>query len=256
MYPELLRKEVLWKDHVTTRSNARKAPQQMRTTWYCPKMTKDVRKMFDLCNQCSNARPPPALDEQRSPRTGRPWPKVRIWVVRYLPETGRRNSWILFVIDRFTRGRGGITLSSNDAGAVAIALAERVFGYVETPEVINTGQRMGVTKRLPSAMCQLWEANHANEPMQFLGFFLSNANVTRALGDYVHVLLLDRDLTDWSQLVPQVTRDIRSVLPPADRSSTNQTDLSEVLETLDKHACKVEVNGQACTHKDSQLKLV
>lgn len=133
---ELLRKKVIKAEHGTFNRSAEKVLRHLTNTWYWPKMSRDVWRVVNQCDHSSNTKV--AAPRGRGQSLGvRPWKRIGIHVARLLPKTEHSNSWILTVMDPFTRWQDGIALPSPEADEVALVLNEREFCYFGVPETIH-----------------------------------------------------------------------------------------------------------------------
>ena len=73
-----------------------------------------------------------------------------------MPETDRRNKWILVLTAHFSRWQDAIALPDATAETVATALDERVFCYFGLPEQIYTDQGTQFQCQLMTELCILW----------------------------------------------------------------------------------------------------
>lgn len=143
-----------------------------------------------------------AAGGQKSLFAGRPWQRVRVDLVGPLPETDKKNKWILVLVYHFLRWQDGISLPDATAPTVAAALDEGVFCYLSIPEVIHADRGAQFESELMIELYSLYGGPHthttpyhpqANEVVEW---------GNRALGDSLRILLLDRSPEEWDLLLP------------------------------------------------------
>ena len=121
-------------------------------------MTSLIRRIIRSCEVCQTAKHGGAKAAQGKQRlyAGRPWQKVAVDLVGPMPETTKGNSWILVLVDHFTRWQDALAIPDATAPVVAAILDERVFCYLGLPEQIHTDQGAQFESQLMTELCQLW----------------------------------------------------------------------------------------------------
>ena len=140
--------------------------------------------------------------------------KVAVELVGPVPETQRKNKWILVLTDHFTRWQDALALPDATAPVVATALDERVFCYFGLPEQIHTDQGAQFESSLLKELCQMWNVHKSHTTPyhpQANGIVERN---NRGLGDSLRTLLLNRGQEEWDLLLPQLMRAFRGTPTP------------------------------------------
>jgi transposase InsO family protein len=138
-----------------------------------------------------------------------------------MPETPRKNKWILVATDHFTRWQDAIAIPDATAPVVASALDERIFCYFGLPEQLHTDQGAQFESQLLSELCVLWNVNKTHTtPYHPQANGVCERN-NRGLGDSLRTLLLTRGQDEWDSLLPQLMRAFRGTPHSATGETAN-----------------------------------
>ena len=156
--PGMDRGTVMWETHRMAHAGINKTVSRLLLSWYWPGLTADVRRAIKSCEVCQCAKTRgnhPAKGRQRL-YAGRPWQKLAVDLVGPMPETARKNRWILVVTDHFTRWQDAIPIPEATAPVVASTLDTRIFCYFGLPEELHSDQGAQFESKLLEELCLLW----------------------------------------------------------------------------------------------------
>jgi len=123
---------------------------------------------------------------------GQPWQIVAVDLVGPMPLSARGNTWILVLMDHFTRWADALAIPDATAPTVARALDQNVFCYLGLPKQIHTDQSAHFQSQLMGDLCWIWKVNQRRTtPYHPQGNGVVERN-NRMLGDALRSLLLGR----------------------------------------------------------------
>ena len=119
--PPALRIHIVWTTQAVDHSSVARTISRLQMTWHWPGMMSLVRRMAKSCEVCQVAKHGITKGTQGRQRlyAGRPWQKVAIDLVGPMPETTKGNSWILVLVDHFTKWQDALAIPDATAAVVA-----------------------------------------------------------------------------------------------------------------------------------------
>lgn len=210
--PLQIRESVLWEIHKQDHAGIMRTIKRAKLKWFWPGITSQTRRLIRTCEVCqlskhSRTRQHPTRQHLYS---GRPWQRVAVDLVGPLPETPRKNKWILVLTDHFTRWQDALPIPDGTTPVVAKALDSRIFCYFGIPEQLHSDQGSQFESGLMRELCQLWGVKKTRTtPYHPQGNGMVERQ-NRTLGDSLRSKLLGADQTDWDQLLPNLMRSFRA----------------------------------------------
>ena len=116
-----------------------KTLNQLRKRFYWPGHTEDVH---EWCQQCAQRKTPAPKNRAKltSIHPGYPLQLVAVDILGPLPESSRKNLYVLVVTDYFTRWTEAYDLLNQEAEKVAHKLVDKFFFWFFLPEQLHSDQ--------------------------------------------------------------------------------------------------------------------
>jgi len=183
----------------------RRAKLLLQKRFYWPRWSTDVRLAKLRCHQCEKfQRPRPHKQGELQPMlTGEPWERVGIDVTGPHPTSSKGNSYILTVIDHFTKWVKLMPMRNQEASTVAKLLVERVFCVHGCPIQILTDQGPNFESTLFQELCKLIGVDKVRTTAYKPS---TNGNIERFHATMHSMLakLVSDNQRDWDQMLPAV----------------------------------------------------
>ena len=103
--PKADKNRVILETHKLAHAGVHKTVKRLLLNWYWPGLNADVRwliKTYEIC-QVAKAGGNHTAKSRHRLYAGRPWQKLAVDLVGPMPETKRKNKWILVISDHFSR---------------------------------------------------------------------------------------------------------------------------------------------------------
>ncbi|CAC5422735.1 unnamed protein product [Mytilus coruscus] len=160
LVPAVIKKEIISSCHDTAYSGhfgIKKSVQKMKKyfTWY--QMTKDVRIHIENCVICTKSKNRKSKTGLVDYRVGYPLDRVSIDVIGPLPQTQRRNKYLLVIGDNFTRWMEVYPLPHQKADIVAHKFVMEFITRFGIPLELHSDQGSNFQSELFNAVCGILE---------------------------------------------------------------------------------------------------
>jgi len=86
---------------------------------------------------------------------------VAVDLVGLMPLSAKGNTWILVLMDHFTRWADALAIPDASAPMLTQALDQYVFCYFGLPEQIHTNQGTQFQSQLMRDLCRIWGVNQS-----------------------------------------------------------------------------------------------
>lgn len=136
-----------------------KTKERLRQVCYWTSQSADVRQHVLACEACQvskHARQKPRAP-LRSYTAGSPMEKVHLDILGPLPKSHKGNSYVLLMVDQFSKWVEAVALPDQTAETVAKAAVDNFFSRFGCPREICTDQGSNFTSHLFRALCQRLE---------------------------------------------------------------------------------------------------
>jgi len=197
--PATIRRELIWNTHKQAHAGVQRMVAKLQLRWYWLKMGHDVWLKVRQCEICQASKYDCLRGEagRRRLYAGWLWQVVAVNLVGPMPSTPRGNSWILVLIDHFTRWADALAIPDTSVPTVAWVLDQNVFCYFVFPEQTHSDQSAQFQSQLMSDLCHLWEVNQSRTTLhhpQGNGVVERNNHM---LGDALWSLLQSHNQEEW-----------------------------------------------------------
>ena len=162
LVPAILKKEVLFSCHDTVYSGhlgVQKTKDRIKQefTWYL--LDKDVRMHIKTCPVCNKKKDP--TKKQTTPlmdyRSGYPLDRIGLDIIGPLPQTKRRNKYLLVVGDCFTCWMEAYHIPQQNAEMIADKLVNEFISRFGVPLEVHTDQGRHFDGKFFAEICKLLE---------------------------------------------------------------------------------------------------
>jgi len=162
LVPFILRKEVLIGSHNTVYAGhmgIKKTKEKMKTTYTWYKMGQDVKMHIDYCEICrklkdKGGKPKAPLVDYR---VGNPLDRIAIDIIGPLPQSKKKNQYLLVVGDYFTRWMEAYPLPHQRADIIAHKLVMECIARFGIPLELHSDQGSNFQSDLFKSVCSLLE---------------------------------------------------------------------------------------------------
>lgn len=150
--PEPLRKGVLQKAHDAPTAGhlgIAKTIARMAEHYYWPGMFREVAKYVKACRNCQQhkATQHRPAGQMHATNVTRPWEQVTVDLVGPLPRSRRSHTWLLSMLDRFSKWAEFVPLRKATADAVTQALTNHIILKHICPESVLTDNETQLRSR-------------------------------------------------------------------------------------------------------------
>lgn len=214
--PSSMRKDILLECHDSPKSShggVRKTLYKIKTRYYWPGMSKDVKNYVKCCEICQTCKPinyvlRGEMGQPKDPKS--PWRMLSVDLVGPLPRSKGGFSYILVVLDVFSKFVLIHPLKKATADTVIKFLETNVFMIFGVPSVVicdNGSQFIAnkFKKCLADYGTRIW----------YTASYLPQANpverVNRSIKSALRSYVLDNQ-RNWDQFIPQIGCALRSAL--------------------------------------------
>ena len=183
----------------------RRAKAHLQQRYYWPGWSSEVQRAKRRCAQCSrHQQPRPKHQAPLQPfLTGEPWERLGIDVTGPHPTSAKGNTYVLTVIDHFTKWVELFPMRNQEASTVAKLLVDRVFCVHGCPLQILTDRGTNFESNLFRELCELLAIDKirttAYQPS-------TNGGIERFHGT-MHSMLakwISANQRDWDEKLPAV----------------------------------------------------
>lgn len=116
--------------------------ERIKCRFYWYNMRKDVQHVCKICDVCTARKRP--IKQYQGPMkkyvVGAPMERIALDIMGPLPETEKRDRYILVIADYFTKWTEAVPLPDQEAATVASALIDRFIGVFGIPKEIHSDQ--------------------------------------------------------------------------------------------------------------------
>ena len=158
--PKKLQKQVVIELHSSKTSGhlgITKTLERVKCRFYWYNMRKDIQHICKVCDVCA-ARKRPTKHYQGPMKkyvVGAPMERIAIDIMGPLPETEKRNRYILVIADYFTKWTEAVPIPDQEAATVASALIDRFISVFGVPKEIHSDQGTNFESVLFHEICDL-----------------------------------------------------------------------------------------------------
>ena len=135
---------------------AEKTLGRLRRNFYWPRMSEQVEQYIRGCFACNRSKH--LRRRYRAPlrefTAGAPMEKVHIDILGPLPETPRKNKYVLLAVDQFSKWIEGVALPDQKAETIADAMVNQFFSRMGCPMEIVSDRGTNFCSQLFSDLCQ------------------------------------------------------------------------------------------------------
>lgn len=120
----------------------KKTAAAIQSRAYWPSWSSDLALSLKKCHNCARYHrgSPPKQAELQTPLAGEPWERISLDITGPHPRSNRGNTFILTIIDHFSKWGEAFPLPNHTAGTVAKALITHVFSRYGAPVQILSDQ--------------------------------------------------------------------------------------------------------------------
>ncbi|KAJ8040010.1 hypothetical protein HOLleu_14191 [Holothuria leucospilota] len=136
-----------------------KTIEKIRKRFYWYGLRKDVEDHCRACAQCAQHKGPnkSAKAPLSTSKVGYPFERVAIDIMGPLPETDRKNKYIIVIMDYFTKWAEAFPMCNQNAATVAQIVVDNFICRFGAPEIIHTNQGRNFESELFLEMCNLFD---------------------------------------------------------------------------------------------------
>lgn len=201
----------------------RRTRWQIRRRAYWIGWSKDVKRYCSHCSQCNQYKrgQPPKQGPLQPIPCGEPWERVSLDISGPFPRSRRGNTYILSVMDNFSKFVEAIPMINQEATTVARALVETVIVRYGTPIQILTDQGRNVDGILLREICKLLQIDKVRTSPYRPS---TNGQIERFHRSLNSMLAksIEESQRDWDDHVPYVLAAFRASCSEATGFSPNR----------------------------------
>ncbi|CAG2222175.1 unnamed protein product [Mytilus edulis] len=219
----VIKKEIIISCHDTAYSGhfgIKKSVQKMKNyfTWY--QMTKDVRVHIENCVICTKSKSRKSKAGMVDYRVGYPLDRVSIDVIGPLPQTQRRNKYLLVIGDNFTRWMEVYPLPHQKADIVAQKFVMEFITRFGIPLELHSDQGSNFQSELFKAVCSILEITKTRTTPYHPASNGLIERFNRTLAGMIKSFI-NKNATDWDVNINLLLAAYRSTPHPATGFSPN-----------------------------------
>jgi transposase InsO family protein len=183
----------------------RRTFKQIGDSYYWPGMYRDVKRWVSACLACRQRKTPRPLKAGTPGAVStatRPWQTVSIDIVSTGTKSSEGHSYILTVLDTFTRYVQAIPLKRANAKEIGGALFSHLFCAFGKPDRFHSDEGTEFVNEAMQKMCTLWGITWSST-----GGYQPQANPVERFHRFLNsgmTMLSDRFGADWPQFLPAV----------------------------------------------------
>lgn len=188
-----------------------KLQAKVKDRFYWPGWFRDVRKWCRECVDCGSRK-----DQGRSPCAplvqsvpSRPYERIALDVLGPLPETQRKNKYVLVIGDYFSKWTEAFPIPNQEAQTIARILAEEWVCRFGTPRSIHSDQGRNFESSLFKELCGLLDINKTRTSPYHPQSDGLIERFNRTLLSMLS-LFVDNNHSNWDALLPYVMMAYRS----------------------------------------------
>jgi hypothetical protein len=137
-----------------------KTYDRIKGKYYWNQMYDDIKEYIRTCNTCQRFGRPERKEPLHSIKIGQPFERIGIDIVGPLPETGRKNKYIVVAMDYFTKWPEARALSNATAENVAKFIYEDIICRHGVPKILLSDQGSHFKNKVIDELCNKFQIKH------------------------------------------------------------------------------------------------
>ena len=133
---------------------------KIKERYYWNQMYDDIREYIKTCDTCQRFGRPERNEILHSIGIGQPFERIGIDIVGPLPETTRKNKYIVVATEYLTKWPEAKALIKADGKSVANFIYEEIICRHGTPKILLTDQGKHFKNELINELCRKFEIRH------------------------------------------------------------------------------------------------
>lgn len=193
-----------------------KTLSRLRTHYYWPKMTSQVKQYINNCQKCKESKPANSVLQPEIGNevvTERPFQKLYIDFLGKYPRSKKGNAYIFIVVDHFSKFTFLHAMKEATTQNVIQFLVNQIFHTFGVPEIIHSDNGKQFTSKEFGKMIDNYKISHITT-----AYYSPQSNASERVNQSVLAAIrtyIENDHRDWDLYLSEIERALRTAVHAA-----------------------------------------